>query len=479
MLGALLHSRAMKTELYKLTAREAVSALKRGEVSPPEMIDAALSRIAATDKAVNALPTLCPERARKFATKVSRDSLLAGLPIAIKDLVEVEGVRTTWGSPIYADHVSKHSDIAVLMLERNGAVVLAKSNTPEFGAGANTFNEVFGRTLNPWNTALTCGGSSGGAAVALATGQVWLANGSDLGGSLRTPASFCSVVGLRPSPGVVAYGPKSDSFDTLAVEGPMARNVGDVALMLDAMAGTDVGDPLSLPAPAKSYSAHVAAPTMPKRIAFSADLGGAAPVAREVKEICTAAARKFEGLGASVEEASPDLRDAGFIFQTLRAAKFVVAHAEKLVKHRDKLKPDVIWNIEKGMKLTADEIGKATRARSALFDRVAAFFRTYDLLVCPAAPVPPFPVEQRYIAEIEGRKFENYMDWLFVTFAITVTGCPAISVPCGFTKNGLPIGLQIVGRPRGDATLLEASALFEAAAGLANQVPVDPRAAKP
>jgi amidase len=464
----------MKTQLHELTAREAVALLKRGEVSSLELIEAALARIAATDKAVNALPTLCPERARKAAAKISRGSLLAGLPIAIKDLVEVQGVRTTWGSPIYADHVSRHSDIVVEILERNGAVVLAKSNTPEFGAGANTFNEVFGRTLNPWNTALTCGGSSGGAAVALATGQVWLANGSDLGGSLRTPASFCGVVGLRPSPGRIAHGPKSDAFDTLAVEGPMARNVADVALMLDAMVGLDAGDPLALEPPARSFSAHVAAPRGPRRVGFSPDLG-ATPVAAEVKAVCAAAARRFEGMGAVVEEACPDFHDAGFIFQTLRAAKFVTAHAEKLAKQRDKLKPDVIWNIEKGLKLTADEIGQATRARSALADRVATFFRDYDLLLCPAAPVPPFPVEQRYVAEIDGRKFDNYMDWLLITFAITLTGCPALSIPCGFTKDGLPVGLQMVGRPRGEAALLEAAALFEAQAGLAGRLPIDPR----
>ena len=345
---ALIHSPPMKTELHKLTARQAVAALKRGEVSPLELIEASLARIADTDKAVNALPTLCPERARRFAAKASRETLLAGLPIAIKDLVEVAGVRTTWGSPIFADHVSQHSDIVVETLERNGGIVLAKSNTPEFGAGGNTFNEVFGRTLNPWNTALTCGGSSGGAAVALATGQVWLANGSDLGGSLRTPASFCGLVGLRPSPGHVAHRPKTDDFDTLSVQGPTARNVGDLALMLDAMTGLDLGDPLAFASPARSFSAHVAAPKMPKRIAFSADLGGT-PVLREVKEICGRAVRRFEGLGAEVEEACPDLHDAGFVFQTLRAAKFVTGHAEKLAKHRSKLKPDMIWNIEKGL----------------------------------------------------------------------------------------------------------------------------------
>jgi len=464
----------MTAELYKMTAREAVRSLKRGDVSPDELIDAALARIKATDRAVNALPTLCPERARKYASRVSRGSLLAGLPIAIKDLVEVAGVRTTWGSPIFADHVSQHSDVVVETLERNGGVVVAKSNTPEFGAGGNTFNEVFGPTRNPWNTVLTAGGSSGGAAVALAVGQVWLANGSDLGGSLRTPASFCGVVGLRQSPGLVAHGPKADAFDTLAVDGPMARNVGDLALMLDAMVGADPRDPLAVHPPARSFSDHVAAPTMAKRIAFSADLGSL-PIAREVKEICTKAVRRFEGLGASVEEACPDLRDAGAIFQTLRAAKFVTGHAEKLLKHRNRLKPEMIWNIEKGLKLSAEDIGRATLARSALLNRMAAFFADYDLLACPASAVPPFPVEQRYVEEIEGHKLDNYMDWLTIAFPGTLAGCPAISIPCGFTADGRPVGLQIIGRPRGEAALLEAAAIFEADAGLAQKLPIDPR----
>src|SRR5271169_6297079 len=258
----------MTAQLYKMTAREAVLALKRGDVSPAELIDASLARIAATGKSVNALPTLCPERARKYASRVSRESLLAGLPIAIKDLVEVADVRTTWGSPIFADHVSQRSDIVVEILERNGGVVIAKSNTPEFGAGGNTFNEVFGPTRNPWNTALTAGGSSGGAAVALATGQVWLANGSDLGGSLRTPASFCGVVGLRPSPGLVAHGPKTDAFDTLAVNGPMARNVEDVALMLDAMSGWHIEDPISLPKPDEPFLTAARRRNKPKRVAL-------------------------------------------------------------------------------------------------------------------------------------------------------------------------------------------------------------------
>jgi len=466
------------TELHRLSARKAVDLLRKRKLSPLELIDAAAARIAQVEPHVNALPTLCLERARARARAIMRrrsssPAWLAGLPIAVKDLVDVEGVRTTYGSPIFKDHVPARSDIMVETLERNGAVVIAKANTPEFGAGGNTFNEVFGKTRNPWNTALTCGGSSGGSAVALATGEVWLATGSDLGGSLRMPASFCSIVGFRPSPGRVAYGPRPTPFDTFSVEGPMARDVRDVALMLDAMAGADPGDPIGLEAPARPFQAATARPKVPKRIAYSPDLG-ITPVAREVKRITAAAARLFEELGATVTEAAPDLHDATEIAQTLRAFKYATERKPLLDRHRDKLKPEVIWNIEKGLALSVEEVSRAELARGQLFQRTAAFFRDYDLLLAPATIVPPFDVERRYVDEVEGHRFENYVDWFMITYAITLTACPAISVPCGFTSDGRPIGLQIVAPARAEAALLGAAAAFEDAAGLAGKVPIDP-----
>ncbi len=469
------------TELFKLTARAMVNLLGRGEISPLEAIDAALARIEATDGDLNALPTLCVERARQAARSIAPDDTasgapgwLAGLPIAVKDLNDVAGVRTTYGSPIFADHVPTRSDVAVETLERHGAVVLAKSNTPEFGAGANTFNEVFGATLNPWNTAKTCGGSSGGSAVALASGQVWLATGSDLGGSLRTPASFCSVVGFRPGPGRVARGPVADPFDTLSVEGPMARKVGDVALMLDAMTGPSVEDPLALPAPAEPFVKAVDAPVPPARVGFSRDLGFL-PVEAEVADICEAAAGRFAELGAAVEEARPDFSDAMDIFQVLRAAKFAFAREPLLRNHRESLKPEMVWNIEKGLALTPGEIFRAVSARARLVQRVAAFFGPYDLLLSPAASVPPFDVGHRYVEEIGGHRFDNYIDWIAITYTITLTSCPALVIPCGFTAQGLPVGLQMVGRPRGEAALLSAAALAEDVYALGAEVPIDPR----
>jgi amidase len=468
-------------DLVKLTAREAVARLARRELSPLELIDAAERRTAATDGAVNALPTRCFERARERARRLlgpdaAPPGYLHGLPVAIKDLVDVAGVRTTQGSPIFRDRVPESSDWAVERLEAMGALVVAKSNTPEFGAGAQTFNEVFGTTRNPWDTATTPGGSSGGAAVALATGQVWLADGSDLGGSLRIPASYCGVVGLRPSPGRVAHGPGLVPFDPLAVEGPMARNIGDLALMLDAQAGLDARDPLSFETPSGLFGAAVAAPRKPRRVAFSPDLG-LGPVDAEVREICRRAALAFADLGVEVVEAAPDLRDAEPIFDTLRAARFAAVHGPTLERHRDQLKPEIIWNIEKGLALTADDIGRAERARAALCRRTAAFFAGHDLLLCPTVAAPPFDHRIRYLTELGGVKFETYTGWLFLTFAITLTACPALSLPAGFTRAGLPVGLQMVAPPRAEAPLLAAAALLEARLGLAARLPIEPRGA--
>src|SRR5262245_19272138 len=303
----------MPDELVRLTASQAVTRLKAGEITPLDLIDAAERRIAEVEPHLNALPTLCLERGREHARRLMRGEgreaesepgWLAGLPVAIKDLADVAGVRTTYGSPIFRDHIPATSHPVVERIERKGGIVIAKSNTPEFGAGGSTFNEVFGRTRNPWNTALTPGGSTGGGAAALAAGEVWLAHGSDHAGSLRRPATYCSVVGLRPSAGRITRGTSNNLFGPLSVQGPMARNVADVALFLDTMVGLCPRDPLTFDAPGQSFSRAVAVPVAPKRVAFTADFGGKVPVDREMREICTAAVGCFEYLGAVVEEAS-------------------------------------------------------------------------------------------------------------------------------------------------------------------------------
>lgn len=469
----------MASSLIAQSAAALVDRLNAGEVTPLDLLDALEERIAEVDPAVNALPTLCFERARDHArTLMARPAgqrgRLAGLPVPIKDLTEVEGVRTTWGSPIYADFVPERSDILVETIEAEGGIVYAKSATPEFGAGANTFNEVFGVTRNPWNTSRSAAGSSGGAAVALATGMAWVAHGSDLGGSLRNPASFCGIVGMRPSPGRVAATPGNIVDNILAVEGPMARTVEDVGLLLDAMTGEHPLDPVSLPRDGASYREAARRPARLRKVAYSDDLG-VTPVDPEVAEICRRAAYRFAELGVEVEDAHPDLSDAHGVFQTLRARGFAAAHAQKLKDFPDLLKPETVWNIEKGLKLSMPQIIDAEIRRGEMIRRTVAFFGEYDLLMTPATIVAPYPVEQRYVTECAGVKFDSYIDWLAIAFAITLTTAPALSLPCGFTREGLPVGLQIVARPRADAALLSGAAALERLLGLGTVEPIDPR----
>ncbi len=464
----------MSEELIRSSARDIRAQLKNKAVSIAELLDALEARIAKINPIVNALPTLCFDRARKnAATRDYQSSALQGMPIAIKDLLPVAGVRTTWGSMLYEHHIPDTSDLLVERLESSGAVVYAKSNTPEFGAGANTFNDVFGVTRNPWNTALSCAGSSGGSAVALATGMAWLASGSDLGGSLRNPASFCGIVGFRPSIGRIPTNPGDMAFYRLSVEGPMARTVGDVAMLLYVMAGRDPRDPLSVTLPEQRFEAMAEARTVPKRVAFSPDLG-VTPVDPEIASICRRAAQRFEDMGATVEENHPDFSDLQHVFHTFRALGFAARHGSQLDKQRSVLKPEIVWNVEKGLSLTGEEIARAMSARAAIYARAQVFFQDYDLLISPATIVPPFPVEQRYVERLGEHEFSNYIEWCSIAYAITVIGAPAVSIPCGFTSAGLPVGLQIAAAPLNEGPLLSAALLFEEAVDLTSGLPIDP-----
>jgi amidase len=470
---------ASDQKLVQATACAIIDKLNSGEVTPLDLLDVLEQRIAEVDGQVNALPTLCFDRARDSAKALMKKpvgdrGLLAGMPIPIKDLTNVEGVLTTQGSPIYKDTVPARSDVLVEHLENNGGLIYAKSNTPEFGAGANTFNEVFGPTLNPWDLSRSAAGSSGGAAVALATGMAWLAHGSDMGGSLRNPASFCGIVGMRPSIGRVAHTPTAKIDRNLGVQGPMARNVEDLALLLDAMSGEHPADPLSLPLLPTSFLSAVRSGKRPKRVAYSPDLG-ITPVDPEVAAITRKAAARFAEAGAIVEEGHPDLREAHECFHVLRAFDFAISKAALLRSRRDQLKPEVIWNIEQGLKLTVEQLGRAEAQRVAMTARTLEFFQTYDLLLTPATIVAPFPIENRYVAECAGKKFDNYVEWLGIVYAITLVCCPALSLPCGFTASGLPVGLQMVAAPRGEAQLLAGARVLEDILGLRATTPIDPR----
>jgi len=470
-------------EFVSMTATEAVGLLKSGEATPLDFVDAAIARIEEVEPVINALPTRFFEEARKAAKAfpsqehpaAGRPGWLAGLPLVIKEYNDVAGQLTTYGSPIFAENRPEKSDYTVQTLVESGGIPMAKSNVPEI-AGANTFNPVFGATLNPWDQRMTVGGSSGGSAAALATGEAWLATGSDLGGSLRIPASYCGIVGMRPSVGRVPRGAGLLPFDPLWVEGPMARTVADLALMLDAMAHAHGHDPLSLPAPATPFVEAVRAPRAPKRIAFTPDLN-LSLVDPEVADICRAGTQAFSDLGAGVEEACPEFAGGLEAFQTLRAVLMASLRGNLLETDRDRVAPEIVWNIEKGQNLTADEVLRAERSRAAIFHNVAAFFDTYDVLACPTVAVPPYKVEQRFPTHIGGQELTTYIDWMFLTFVITLTGCPAISVPCGTTRDGLPIGLQLVGRPKGDFDLISAAHLLESTLGLSGQMPIRPRSA--
>lgn len=463
--------------LCLMPATELAARLARREVSAVEVTQAFLERIARINPVVNAICTLEADRALEAAAAADAaypgaDALppLWGLPLGVKDLVDTAGIRTTYGSPIFADHVPAEDALLVRREKAAGAILLGKTNTPEWGAGSHTFNPVFGVTRNPWNTDLSAGGSSGGGAVALATGMLALADGSDLGGSLRNPASFNNVVGLRPSPGRVARGPVGRLWDPLPVDGPMGRTVADVALFLSAIAGPDRGDPLSLEAPGEDFRRPLDRDHKGVRIGWTPDLGHLA-VAPAVRETLAAALPVFDTIGARVEAAHPDLSDAAAIFPPLRAAGYVAKLGPLAERHRDRMKDTVLWNLDQGLNQTASDIGRAEAAQAALYARVMAFFRNFDFLVLPVAQVAPFPVEWDWVREIDGTRYDNYLQWMEICWAISLTGCPAISVPAGFTADGLPVGFQIVAPPRRDFDLLCLAHAVDQANGLTRRRP--------
>ena len=465
-------------ELYKLSALDTIELLKSKEISPLDCIDSLIERIQKVDSNINALPTLCIDRAKEHAKKimgveVNKRGLLFGLPVAIKDLIDVSGVRCTSGSPIFKDRIAEKSDILVENIEQKGGIIYAMSNTPEFGAGANTFNEVFGKTLNPWDTSKSVAGSSGGAAAALATGMAWLAHGSDFGGSLRNPASFCSVAGLRPSPGRVASNTSGIIDQTLGVNGPMARNILDLALLFDAMLGENYKDPVSFPEPNMSFLSHAKEKRKPLKIAISNDLG-LPPVDPIIRKKINEIGVELQKKGIIVEEAHPDLSKAPFVNEALRSFSFYVNLKLQYINNKNNLKPDVIWNIEKGKSLSIDDLEKAQNGRVELYNNMQNFFDDYDLLLCPTTIVPPFPVKERYLKSCDGIEFSNYVEWLNIVSAITLTSSPALSLPCGLTDEGLPIGLQIIARYRNEASLLSGAAYIEENIDFQNPTPINP-----
>jgi amidase len=453
-------------------ARELAGAIRQREVSAREVVEAHLRRIEECNGDVNAVVTLVADRALEAAAAADARTAAAeptgalhGLPVLHKDTHETAGIRTTQGSPVFADHVPKRDDLVVERIRNAGAIALGKTNVPEFAAGSHTFNPLFGATHNPYDLSRSAGGSSGGAAAALACGMTPLADGSDMGGSLRNPASFCNVVGLRPSPGRVPSWPAQAAWATMGVQGPMARSVADVALLLSAIAGPDARSPIALQDPGSSFDVPLDRDLQGLRVAWSPDLGGRVPVEPAVTAVLEAGLGAFEALGCEVEQACPDLRAAEEVFRTLRAWQFELALGPLVDRHRDRVKDTVVWNVEAGRKLTGPDIGRAESLHTRLFHEVRRFFGRYDVLLLPVSQVVPFDVDLEYPTTVAGVPQETYLDWMRSAYWVSATGCPALSVPGGFTPEGLPVGLQVVGPHRADLLVLQVGHAFEQQTG--------------
>jgi len=466
------------SEICFMTATEMVRRIRAKQLSCREVMQAHLAQIERVNPTVNAIVTRIPSEQALARAEAADDALvqgkeigpLHGLPIAHKDLVPTKGIRTTFGSPLFKDFVPEEDGLIVERLKNAGAITIGKTNTPEFGAGSQTFNPVFGETLNPYDTTKTCGGSSGGAAVSLACGMLPLADGSDMGGSLRNPGNFCNITGFRTSPGRVPVWPRLAAWFPIPVQGPMARTVQDVALMLSTIAGPDARSPIAIAEPGNLFTKALERDFKDVRIAWSKDLGEL-PVDPRVTRALENQRHVFEDLGCIVEDGQPDFRDADEIFKVWRAWGFELQYGDLMQKQRELMKDTVIWNIEEGQKLTGPQIGRAETKRAELYHRVREFMQTHEFLICPVNQVPPFDINQRWIKEINGVPMETYIDWMKSCYYITVTGHPAISVPCGFTPEGLPVGMQIVGRHNDDFGVLQLANAFEKATEFWKQRP--------
>lgn len=462
-------------ELCATSAVEVVTMLRKGDVSPAEVLDASLARLAQVEPAVNAIPVICEARARAAVldrSEAGHPGWLAGLPISIKDLTPVEGVLSTFGTKAMADNIPKDSDPLVLRLEARGGVVTGKSNTPEFGAGGNTFNDVFGPTLNAYDTRLNAGGSSGGAAVSLATGEFWLSHGSDHGGSLRTPAAYNGIVGFRPSTGRVSSASEA-GFIGEGAQGPMARSVADCALFLDAMCGHEAAAPLSYPAPDVPFQQAVAQADGKISIGFAPDLGGFAPVDADMVRYLRRAMTALAAGGAVVEEACPELPDLERTYHTLRGMMWATAFKNAPATLTDHFKDTLRDNLAFGRDLTMDDIADANLSRMKIYNNLNMFLGVHDVLALPVVGNMPHLQSEEWVREVGGKTLTGYMDWLRFAFLATVTGLPAMSVPIGLSDDGLPVGLQLIGPPRGEAKLLQAARAVEVAMG-GPMGPIDP-----
>ncbi len=466
----------MTTEPCDLSAVEARRLIGQKSLSPVELLESCLARIEAINPAVNAMTAMDTDRARATAKAaeqaVMRGALLGplhGLPVGIKDLEETEGLRTTWGSPIFRDHVPTKDEHMVADLRKAGAIVVGKTNVPEFGLGANTRNTVWGATGNPFDPTKNAAGSSGGSAVALATNMVPIASGSDTGGSLRNPAAFCGIVGYRPSPGLVPAERRGHGWNPLSVLGPMARDVPDLSLMLSAMASDDACDPLAYTLHARTVRGEPALFYPPRtidlstlRLAATEDFGFA-PVERHIREVFQNRVAACRPLFREVAEATPDCSGSDEAFEVLRAAGALAAHLEKVRTRPQDCGPNIIANVEEGLRYSLADHARAASLQTQIYRRWQGFFRDHDVLISPAITISPRSWRELYPAEIDGKPTRTYYHWLALAYAVTLVGHPAVSLPVGVDRAGMPFGLQIVGPRGGDAFVLGVAAALEAA----------------
>ena len=456
-----------------------VELLRTKKVSAVEVMKAHLSQIASVNARVNAIVTLVDEEQLLREAQLADDALakgnwlgpLHGLPIGVKDLNATKGIRTTYGSPLLKDDIPKTDCLLVEREKKAGGIVIGKTNVPEFGLGSQTFNPVFGATRNPYDLRKTCGGSTGGGAVAVVCGMVPLADGSDYGGSLRNPPNFCNAVGLRPSPGRVPNTPADLAWQTFSVSGPVARNVKDCAFFLSVLAGPDERIPISIEQPGSQFVQQLAGRDFKGvRVAMFRDMG--LPWEPEVKEAIRAQGKVFESIGCVVEEAEPDYVDANECFLAWRHWTIESRFGNLIATKGDQLNEYIHWHVEEGRKLTGPYLSRLEMKRSALYQRVRGFLDKYEFFVLPVNQVLPFDVTQHYPTEINGVRMDNYLSWMKSACYITTTGNPAASVPCAFSKSGLPIGIQIVGRNHEDWGVLQMAFAFEQARNLEKKKPV-------
>jgi amidase len=473
-----LDAQAAADPICFMSAIEMAQLIRAKKLSAREALAAHLKQIERVNPKVNAIVTLVAEMAAGAAAKADeaqarRETLgpLHGLPVAHKDLMETRGIRTTFGSLLYKDYIPAEDDLIVERIRRAGAITIGKTNTPEFGAGSQTFNKVFGATHNPYDLTKTCGGSSGGAAVALACGLTPVADGSDTGGSLRNRAAFCNVVGFRPSIGRVPNPNAAFPWSTLSTSGCLGRSVADLAFVLSTIAGPDSRAPLSIDEPGERFARPLGRSFKGVRVAWFKDLGGA-PFDPRVRTVVDGHRTTFESLGCIVEQAEPDFAPAEIAFRTLRAWNSAATYGARLHEHPDSFKATLKGEIEEGLRLTGADLAHAETAHGLLWRRFQAFLEKYEYFVLPTTQLPPFDIDTPYPTEIAGVKFDNYIDWMKSCWYISATGNPAASTPGGFTPEGLPVGVQIVGRDKQDFSVLQMAHAFEQATGFGKKRPV-------